>query len=75
MDDAFCCPSTTRLPHVGSNAGYAKLTRRVGVRVRGLHTLSGKHDGVGTVKNSVRYVRALGTRWARVGNHRLQHLG
>ena len=46
-----------------------------GVGERAVGGLTGKHHTVSTVKNSVGNIRALGTSRARVGNHRLKHLG
>ena len=44
-------------------------------RVVSLCCLSGEHDAVGAIKDSVGHVRGLGSCRARLLHHRLEHLG
>ena len=39
-----------------------------------LGRLTAEHNAVGTVKDSIGYIRALGTGWTRLLDHRLEHL-
>ncbi|MNC32188.1 hypothetical protein D3C75_805330 [compost metagenome] len=43
-------------------------------RISASRALSGQHHRVGVIQHRVRYVRYFGTRWHRVGYHRLHHL-